>query len=112
MTTLKMKALRAFFATLAIALTLSANAVLAHPMTHQGTVLAVQAAKIQVKTVDDKKKEENVWFVVDKNTKVTRGDKKVAYADAKITVGERIVVIVDMDAETKNLAEEIRLAAK
>ena len=85
----------------------------AHPMTHQGTVLAVQPTKIQVKTVDEKtKREDSLWFVVDKNTKVTRGDKKVAYADAEIAAGERIVVIVDMDAETKMLAEEIRLAAK
>ena len=85
----------------------------AHPMTYQGTVLAIQPTKVQVKMVDDKtKKESSDWFVVDKNTKVTRGDKRVVYADAKITAGERIVIIVNMDAETKNLAEEIRLAAK
>jgi hypothetical protein len=49
---------------------------------------------------------------VDKTTKVKRGDKTVSYADAKITAGERIVIIVDMDAKTKMFAEEIRLAAK
>ena len=85
----------------------------AHPMTYQGTVLAVEAAKVQVKAVDEHtKKEENIWFVVDKNTKVTRGDKKTSYADAKIATGERIVIIVDMDSKTKNYAEEIRLAAR
>src|SRR4051812_41584942 len=96
----------------AIVLTVCATAALfAHPMTYQGTVLAVQPAKLQVKTVDDKtKKEESTWFVVDRNTKVKRGDKTVPYAEAKIAVSERIVVIVDMDAATKMLAEEIRLA--
>lgn len=108
-----MKTLRLFVAAIAVVLVAS-SAVSAHPMTHQGTVLAVQPTKVQVKSiVDDKtKKTEDVWFVVDKNTKVMRGDKVVPYAEAKIAVGERIVVIVDMDADTKNLAEEIRLAAK
>ena len=41
-----------------------------------------------------------------------RGDKAVALAAAAITKGERIVVIVDHDAETKMLAKEVRLAAK
>ncbi|HSQ03033.1 MAG TPA: hypothetical protein VLN59_03285 [Burkholderiales bacterium] len=82
-------------------------------MTYQGTVLAAQPTKLQVKTVDEKtKKEETVWFVVDKDTKVRRGENVVAYADAKITAGERIIVIVDMDADRKLLAAEIRLAAK
>ena len=89
------------------------SAAQAHPMTHQGTVLAVEPARLQVKTIDEKtKKEDRLWFVVDKNTKVRRGDKPVSYADAKITVGERVVIIVDMDAETKMLATEIHLAAK
>ena len=85
----------------------------AHPMTYQGTVLAVQPAKLQVRAVDPMtKKEGDLWFVVDKDTKVKRGEKTVSYAEAKIAVGERIVVIVDMDAETKMLAEEIRLAPR
>ena len=92
---------------------LGSVAVFAHPMTHQGTVLTVEPARIEVKTVDEKtKKEDKVWFVVDKTTKVKRGDKIVSYADAKIAAGERIVIIVDMDAKTKMFAEEIRLAAK
>ena len=88
-------------------------AVSAHPMTHQGTVLAVEPARVHVRTIDGAtKNSEDIWFIVDKNTKVKRGDKTVPYADAKITVGERIVVIVDMDAKTKNLVTEIRLAAR
>lgn len=87
--------------------------VVAHEVTYQGTVLQVESGKIQVKTVDPKtKKEEDVWFNLDKTTKVKRGDKAVALAAAAITKGERIVVIVDHDAETKMLAKEVRLAAK
>jgi hypothetical protein len=94
-------------------LTAAATIVVAHPMTHQGTVLAVEAARVEVKTVDQStKKTQNIWFVVDKDTKVKRGEKTLSYAAAKITVGERIVVTVDMDAKTKMLATEIRLASK
>ena len=83
----------------------------AHPMTYHGTVLAAEPAKVQVKVIDEKtKKEDAVWFVVDKNTKVKRGETRVAYANAHIAKGERIVIIVNMDAKIKMLAEEIRLA--
>ena len=92
---------------------LASSAIGAHPMTHQGTVLAVQPTRVQIKMIDEKtKKESTDWFVIDKNTKVKRGEKAVSLADAKIAVNERIVIIVDMDAKTKNLAEEIRLAVK
>jgi len=87
-------------------------ALLAHEVTYMGTVLSVEAKKVQVKTVDEKtKKEDTVWFLVDKNTKVKRGDTLVKYADAKIAKGERIAVTINHDAATKNLATEIRLAA-
>jgi len=90
-----------------------ASPALAHEVTYQGTVLEVQTGRIHVKTIDAKtRKEENVWFNVDKTTKVKRGDKTVPFAGAAITAGERIVVIVDHDAETKMLAKEVRLAAK
>ena len=53
----------------------------AHPMTYQGTVLTVEPSRLHVKTIDDKtKKEEQVWFVLDKDTKVRRGDRTVPYA--------------------------------
>jgi hypothetical protein len=98
--------------TLVVMLVLSA-VIHAHPMMYQGTVLAVEPTRVQVRIVDVKNKgEDRSWFAVGKNTKVKRGEKNMSYAEAKIAAGERIVVIVDMDAETKNLAEEIRLAAK
>lgn len=82
----------------------------AHPMTFQGTVLSVEPARIQVKTVGESKKEENVWFVVNKDTKVKRGDAIVKYADAQIAKGERTVITIDHDAKVTMLATEIRLA--
>ena len=84
----------------------------AHEMIYRGTVVEVQATKIAVKTTDDKtKKTETVWLAVDKDTKVKRGDVPVPYAEAHIAKDERIVAIVNHDAETKMLATEIRLAA-
>ena len=106
MTRLRLAALLVFSAVLSASL-------LAHEMTYKGTVLATEPAKLQVKTIpDDKTKpEETLWFRVDKNTKVKRGDTVVKYADAKIVKGERIAVTINHDAATKNLATEIRLAA-
>jgi hypothetical protein len=83
----------------------------AHEMMYRGTVVEVQAAKIAVKTTDDKtKKTETVWLAVNKDTKVKRGEVPVPYGEAHIAKDERIVVIVNHDAETKMLATEIRLA--
>jgi len=105
--TIRVSAGMAMMATL-----LAGVAVSAHPMTYQGTVLAIEVAKVQVKTVDDTtKKEETVWFVINKDTKVKRGDATVKYVDAKIVKGERIVITIDHDSKIKDLATEIRLAA-
>jgi hypothetical protein len=85
----------------------------AHEVTYRGTVVAIESTKLQVKTIDEKtKKEESLWFNVGKGTKTWRGDHLVPYAQAKITNGERIVLIVDHDAEARMLATEIRLAVK
>ena len=84
----------------------------AHEMMYRGTVEEVQPAKIAVKTIDDKtKKTETMWFAVNKDTKVKRGEVPVPYGEAHFAKDERIVVIVNHDAETKMLATEIRLAA-
>jgi hypothetical protein len=84
----------------------------AHDITVQGTVAAVDAARVQVRPVAAKAAAPAAWYVVTRDTRVMRGAKTVAFGNAGITVGERIVVIVDEHAETKNLAVEIRLAAK
>jgi hypothetical protein len=104
--------MRQLIAVAALAVVLGAAVVSAHAVTYQGTVVAVEPARLQVKTVDEKKTAATVWFAVDKDTLVKRGTKTVKFADAAITAGERIVVIVDEHAATKNLAEEIRLAAR
>lgn len=83
----------------------------AHPMTYLGTVLAVQSSRVQVRAVDEMtKKETTIWFGIDAKTVVKRGDAVVPIAAAQIMKGERIAVIIDMDAPTKLLATEIRLA--
>lgn len=84
----------------------------AHEVTYLGITLAVEATRVQARVVDPQtKKEMNLWFVVNKDTKVTRADVVVSYAEAQIMKGERIAVVVNHDATTKMLAVEIRLAA-
>lgn len=85
---------------------------LAHDVTHRGTVVAVEAARLQVKTVDAKtKKEDTQWYNVGPKTRIKRGDEVVPYADAKIATGERVVLLVNHGGEAKMLITEIRLAA-
>lgn len=85
----------------------------AHDVLYAGTVLTVESERLHVKTLDDKtKKEEDIWFGVTKDTKVKRGDTILSYADARLTAGERVVVIVNHDAAVKNVATELRLAGK
>ncbi|MEO8482762.1 MAG: hypothetical protein ABI634_11165 [Acidobacteriota bacterium] len=104
--------LRQMILSVALAVTVGMVVLAAHSITVQGTVVAVEPTRVQVKTTDAKKTEQTEWYAVDRDTLVKRGPKTVKFADARITAGERIVVIVDEHAETKNLAEEIRLAAK
>ena len=104
------KSIRLLAASVAIAV-VGMTALQAHEMMYRGTVVEVQATKVAVKATDDKtKKTETVWLTVNKDTKVKRGDILVPYSDAHIAKDERIVVIVNHDAETKMLATEIRLA--
>ena len=102
-----------FLATAMAALVIMQGALLAHDMLTQGTVLTVAPARLEITSLNKAtKKDETVAFVIDKNTKVKRGEKIVSYADARIEKGERIVVVVNTDAATKMLATELRLPAK
>ena len=95
----------------AVAVCLIGTTVLAHEVTYRGTVIAVEAAKVQVKVTDEKtKKEAPMDFTVTARTKVLRGDKTVSFADAKIQKDERISVTVNND-EDGHHAITIRLAA-
>ncbi len=90
---------------------LATTTLLAHDQLFPGTVMTVEAAKIQVNTIDAKtKKETPMWFEIADDTKVKRGDTVVTYTAAKITKGERIVVVVNHD-DGRTAAQELRLAA-
>ena len=53
----------------------------------------------------------DINFKIDKDTKVLRGDKLVAFADARIVKGESIAVTVDHDGD-EDLALVVRLDAR
>jgi hypothetical protein len=86
----------------------------AHDVLYPGTVLAVEAKRVQVKTVDpESKKDITLWFTITKDTQVKRGDRIVPYADANVRKDERIVVVITHEEMGKdNPAKELRLAAK
>jgi hypothetical protein len=88
----------------------AASVAQAQESSYLGTVGAVEPARIQVRMIDDSTKQEStIWFAIDRDTKVTRGEAVVPYAEAKIALGERIAVIVDPAARTKLRASEVRL---
>jgi hypothetical protein len=89
-----------------------AVAVLAHEMTVKGTVAAVEDARIQIKTGQEKAGEQAAWYPIDAKTTIKRGSKTVSLADAKIRPEERVVAIVDHPAKGPLTTKEIRLAAQ
>lgn len=94
-----------------IGLVAAGSPLLAHEETYTGTVAAVEAAKVQVKVVDQKsKKETTMDFGVNAKTKILRGDKTVSLSEARIQKDERIAVTIDHDVPGHN-ATMIRLAA-
>lgn len=84
----------------------------AHPSIVKGTVAAVGAKKVQVKTGAEKQGETPAWYAVDAKTKIYRDKSVVTFDDAQIQSGERIVVTVDHDADGTMRTTEIRLAAR
>lgn len=95
----------------AITLCLVGATLLAHEVTYRGTVVAVEATKIQVKVVDEKsKKETSIEFTVTPKTKVLRGDKAVQFENARIQKEERISVTINNDEDDRK-AITVRLAA-
>jgi hypothetical protein len=82
----------------------------AHEMTVKGTVAAIEKVRIQVKTGLEKTGEPPAWYPIDDKTKIKRGKDTVKLADAKITVDERVVLIVDHPSRGPMKTKEIRLA--
>jgi hypothetical protein len=83
-----------------------------HEITVKGTVAAIEPHRIQVKTGEEKKGESPAWYLIDAKTKVMRDKTTVTLDAAKVTTGERVVVIVNHEAGGKMTALEIRLAAR
>jgi hypothetical protein len=92
---------------LCLAVLSAASRVFAQETTYMGTVMAVEAERVQIMTAEPQAK--HLWFMIDKNTSIRRGENVVAAADAKITVGERIAVIVVGPAKDPAAARELRL---
>ena len=84
--------------------------VLAHEMEIRGTVAAIESSRIQVRTGEEKKNEMPGWYPIDPKTKVMRGKTVVTLEQAKIVIGERVVLIVDHQADNRMRTLEIRLA--
>ena len=95
----------------AIAVTCAVS-VVAHEMTVTGTVAAIEATRIQVKTGHEKSGEAPAWYPIDANTQIKRGTKTVKFDEAKITVDERVAVLVDHPDKGPMKTREIRLAAR
>ena len=93
----------------AVGLTASAGA---HEITVKGVVAAVEASRVQVKTGEEKKGQAPQWYAIDAKTKIQRGTAVVTIAQAKIKTGERVVLIVDHEANGTMRTLEIRLAAE
>ena len=91
---------------------LSGALVMAHEITVKGTVSALEAKRLQVKTGEEKKGTAPAWYAIDAKTKILRGKTTVTLDEAKIKVGERVAVLIDHDANGTMKTLEIRLAAQ
>lgn len=95
-----------------VALAVVSSVAHAQEVIYLGTTVAVEAARVQVRLVDEKTKHEHTqWFLIDRNTRVKRGEEVVQFATAAIRVGERIAVLVDPADAATFRAREVRLPA-
>ena len=83
----------------------------AHLMTIKGTVAALEPSRIQVKTGEEKGATP-AWYPIGGKTKLLRGKKAVTFAEAKISVGERVVLSVDHASDGTMTTLEIYLAER
>lgn len=101
----------ATIAALMLTWSVGSQLVRAHEMIVQGTVAAIEATRIQIKTGQEKPGEPAAWFPIDESTTIKRGQKTVTLEDAHIKVDERVVAIVDHPDKGPLKTKEIRLAA-
>lgn len=102
------------FAALSLALALGVAHLVAavHEYTYKGTVLSVSVKALKVKVLDEKtKKNIEMPFELDKETRILRGDKVVTFDEAKIQIGEKIAVTINSD-DSETLANIVRLDVK
>jgi hypothetical protein len=99
-------------------------AVVAHEVTHSGTVVALKTAKyaqpnggarevveLEVAVVDPKtKKVSNRVFTINDKTRLLRAGKTVKVADVSVRKDEKVAVVVDHDQPGDD-AIEVRLEA-
>ncbi len=105
---------RAFWSVIAgmLLVWLAAAAAGGHEITVKGTVAAIEPSRIQVKTGEEKKGQAGAWYPIGAKTKIMRGKTTLSFKDAKIAAGERVVVLVDHDADGTMKTLEIRLAER
>jgi hypothetical protein len=94
------------------AIVLGVASAAAHEMVVKGTVAAIEPARIQVKTGEEKKGQAPTWYAIDAKTKVVRDKSDVSLAQAGIKTGERVVLTIDHQADGKMKTLEIHLAAR
>ena len=109
---MRMKMFKRFLVAV-VALMIVAQAIpRAHEMTVQGTVSAVEASRIQIKTGKEKTGASPEWYPIGAKTKIKRGKKTVTFAEARIEVNERAVLIVDHPTKGPMVTKEVRVAPR
>jgi hypothetical protein len=101
-----------FALVLGLGLLMAAPRLLAHEITIKGTVAGIEAARIQVKTGEEGKGQQPTWFAIDAKTKVMRGKQVLSLSDAKIAVGEPVMLIVFHESNVPLKTLEIHLPAR
>jgi hypothetical protein len=91
---------------------IAAPRVLAHEMTIKGTVAGIEAARIQVKTGEERKGQQPTWFAIDQKTKIMRGRQALSLSEANIAVGEPVMLVVFHESNVPLKTLEIHLPAR
>jgi hypothetical protein len=109
-----MKAMKviSFALVLGLGLLVAAPRVLAHEMTIKGTVAGIEAARIQVKTGEERKGQQPTWFAIDQKTKIMRGKQALSLSEANIAVGEPVTLVVFHESNVPLKTLEIHLPGR